>query len=275
MSNLTSQKQNRILYVTLAVLFATAAILSVLTFNAAKKETEALPETETRQNAPLTPSKEETTAKKPSTVDDPMADTGLFDKKEMTETEKAEDNATDKTDNKSTDLPSSEEVTVHTDASETTATAVTPVLPTFVSPIEGGRVYRAHSVTVPVFSPTMDDWRTHTGVDIACQAGDAVLAAADGKIGNFWHDPMMGYTLSVVHTGDAVTLYQGLSEELPAGIEAGASVKAGQVIACAGNTALIECEDEDHVHFMLHIGGEAVDPMEYMALATMAEVYEG
>ncbi len=271
MSNLTSQKQNRILYVTLAVLFATAAILSVLTFNAAKKETESLPETDARQNAPLTQSQPQETAssvKEPAATDKNQADTGLFGKKDDTA---AGDNAdkADKTSDKTGETSASLTET------ETTATAVVPTIPTFVSPIQGGMVYRSHSVTVPVFSPTMDDWRTHTGVDIACAPASAVLAAADGKIGNFWHDPMMGYTLSVVHSGDAVTLYQGLAEELPEGIEVGASVKAGQVIACVGNTALIECEDESHLHFMLHIGDKAVDPLEYMALATMAEVYEG
>ena len=49
MSTLTTKKQNHILYVTLAVLLVTAAVLSVLTFNAGKKETENLPETETKQ----------------------------------------------------------------------------------------------------------------------------------------------------------------------------------------------------------------------------------
>ncbi len=272
MSNLTSQKQNRILYVTLAVLFAAAAILSVLTFNAAKKETEALPETEARQSAPLSPDKIEETAapvKKPSSVetaagaDDPKADTGLFAKNEETEMPPKEaDKAADQAEKPTASV-------------EEETTAAASVLPGFISPIKGGTVYRTHSVTVPVFSPTMDDWRTHTGVDIACEPAAAVLAAADGKIGNFWHDPLMGYTLSVIHTGDAVSLYQGLAEELPEGIEVGAEVKAGQTIACAGNTALIECEDENHVHFMLHIGGEAVDPLEYMALPTMAEIYEG
>ena len=136
-------------------------------------------------------------------------------------------------------------------------------------------ILRTHSVTVPVFSPTMEDYRTHSGIDIACEAASPVLAAADGKIGNFWYDPMMGYTLSVVHGGDAVTIYQGLAEELPEGIEPGAAVKAGQTIACSGNTALIECEDEEHLHFMLHIGGVEMDPLEYLALPTMATVYEG
>ena len=120
----------------------------------------------------------------------------------------------------------------------------------------------------------MEDYRTHTGIDILCAPSSPVLAAADGRIGNFWYDPMMGYTLTVVHGGDAVTYYQGLAEELPEGIDVGAEVKAGQVIACSGNTALIECEDEEHLHFMMTVDGVQVDPAEYISLPTMATVYE-
>lgn len=260
MSNLTSKKQNRILYLTLTVLLTAAVVLSVLTFQAAKKETSPLPETDSR---PL-----ETENTKPETlppVKHPDAEkehTGIFDKTE------------DKTKESESSVPETEKKKTSAEAEETAAVALTDVLPTFFSPIKNGTVLREHSVTVPVFSPTMNDYRTHTGVDILCAPASPVLAAADGKIGNVWYDPMMGYTISVIHSGDAVSIYQGIAEELPEGIGAGVSVSAGQVIACSGNTALIECEDEEHLHFMLNIGGKDVDPMEYMALPTMAEVYE-
>lgn len=251
MASITTQKQNRALYTTLSVLLVTAAVLSVVTFQADKKDKapettqpqvvapSSSPKSETKTNVP----KAETTA--PSTS--VREDAGSLTKKKD---EKKEDTTKENTD---------------VQAHETIATATEPqALPVFRSPIPDGEILRSHSVTVPVFSPTMDDYRTHTGIDIACTAGEAVQAAADGKIGNFWYDPLMGYTLSVVHTGDAVTLYQGLSEELPDGIELGAVVSAGQTIACAGNTALIECEDEEHLHFQLDIGGTFVDPMEYL-----------
>lgn len=263
MSNLTTKKQNRILYTTLAVLLTAAVTLSVLTFNAGKKETENLPETETKRVEQVKP---ETDAEKTEAKTDAPAreDTGLLWKKE--EAESAAPETIPETEKQKTDAPAEETVS---------AAALPKILPTFRSPIENGVILRPHSVTVPVFSPTMEDYRTHTGIDITCEAASPVLAAADGKIGNFWYDPMMGYTLSVLHGGDAVTIYQGLAEELPEGITPGESVKAGQIIACSGNTALIECEDEEHLHFMLHIGGVAVDPMEYLALPTMASVYEG
>ena len=261
MSNLTSKKQNRILYGILTVLLASAAVLSVLTFNAGKKEAENLPETETKQIGRATEADTPETIPSVPKEKENAEDAGLFGSK--------------KDPAKETEAETKEEKAAKTDApAEDKTVSAASVLPTFCSPVENGVILQGHSVTVPVFSATMNDYRTHAGIDIACEPASPVLAAADGKIGSFWHDPLMGYTLSVIHSGDAVTIYQGLAEELPEGITAGAEVKAGQVIACSGTTALIECEEEEHLHFMLHIGGKDVDPMEYIALPTMASVYE-
>lgn len=251
MASLTTQKQNRALYTTLSVLLVTAVVLSVVTFQADKKdkasdttqpqvaERSSSDRTETTTNAPQT----KTTAPSTSTKEHTGSST------------KEKEEQTDDTPKENTDVQEQ----------ETIATAAAPqALPDFRSPIPDGVVLRSHSVTLPVFSPTMNDYRTHTGIDIACMEGEAVQAAADGKIGNFWYDPLMGYTLSVVHTGDAVTLYQGLAEDLPVGIEPGVSVVAGQTIGCVGNTTRIECEDEGHLHFQLDIGGTFVDPVEYL-----------
>ncbi len=251
MSSLTSQKQNRALYTTLAVLLVTATVLSIVTFQADKKE-KATETTETKIVEQVQPQK-----KTPDTTRDKTA--GQKETTATTHPKHQEDTRLSETE--------TEKTAETTPELETAATAATPqALPTFASPIPDGELLRRHSVTVPVFSPTMQDYRTHTGIDILSPAGSGVQAAADGKIGNFWYDPMMGYTLSVVHSGDAVSLYQGLAEELPAGIEPGAAVSAGQTIACVGNTALIECEDEPHLHFQLDIAGVAVDPMAYLPM---------
>lgn len=251
MSSLTSQKQNRALYTTLAVLLVTATVLSIVTFQADKKE-KAPETTETKIVEQVQPQK-----KTSDTTRDKTA--GQKETSATTHPKRQEDTRLSETE--------TEKTAETTPELETAATAATPqALPTFASPIPDGELLRSHSVTVPVFSPTMQDYRTHTGIDILSPAGSGVQAAADGKIGNFWYDPMMGYTLSVVHSGDAVSLYQGLAEELPAGIEPGAVVSAGQTIACVGNTALIECEDEPHLHFQLDIAGVAVDPLAYLPM---------
>ena len=258
MSNLTTKKQNRILYGTLVALLAGAATLTILTTNANKKENEKTPPSD---NGQIQQTNQDSNDENVGIKED----VGLFpsDKKES-DTASSKDEKTP-----------SETTKTHTDPAETVPTVSLPEsLPSFQSPVQNGVILRAHSTTVPVFSPTMEDYRTHTGMDILCAPSSPILAAADGKIGNVWYDPMMGQTLSIVHSGGAVTVYQGVSEELPEGIKPGADVQTGQVIARSGNTALIECEDEEHLHFMMTVDGIHVDPAEYIQMETLSQTYE-
>mgnify|MGYP003330477446 CR=1 FL=1 len=62
--------------------------------------------------------------------------------------------------------------------------------------------------------------------------------------------------------------------ERPEGIAAGVPVNAGDVIGAVGDTALIECEEESHLHLELQVNGEAVDPSEYIEMVKISEVYE-
>lgn len=136
-------------------------------------------------------------------------------------------------------------------------------LPDFAPPV-GGAVIVSFSDVTPVFSVTMNDYRTHLGVDIEAEEGEAVLSCATGVIGAVWDDPMMGKCLTVVHSGGAVSCFKGVYETLPEGICEGAWVEKGQVIAAVGSTALAEVAEESHVHYELTVDGKNVDPTEYI-----------
>ena len=147
---------------------------------------------------------------------------------------------------------------------------VEDVLPKFSNPT-GGMILQRYSMDVPVFSATMNDYRTHGGVDVSAEPGAPVFAAADGVIDQIWADPMMGQCISVTHSGGAVSTYANLGEQLPDGIAPGAAVKAGDVIGAAGESALAEISEESHVHYELKIDGVSVDPAKYI---TFEEPYE-
>ena len=146
---------------------------------------------------------------------------------------------------------------------EETPDAAETMLPAFCAPVSGF-VVKGFSDSVPVYSETMNDYRVHNGVDIVCGAGDAVLAAADGSIGAIWYDPLMGNCMTVVHSGEAATTYMGLDDNVPDGIAQGVTVTAGQTIGAVGDTALVECAEEPHLHFEMTISGAAVDPCLYV-----------
>ena len=56
---------------------------------------------------------------------------------------------------------------------------------------------------------------------------------------------------------------KNLAKELPDGIAEGVTVRAGQLIASVGESAMIEVADEPHLHFEMTVADLSVDPLEY------------
>ena len=132
-------------------------------------------------------------------------------------------------------------------------------LPTFSLPVSG-EIMIDFSDSVPVFSQTMNDYRTHLGVDISAELGTPVLAVADGTVTNVWVDPFMGTCVSIEHSGNAVSFYKNLDEEVASGIVIGSTVKSGDVIGAVGETAMNEIAQEPHLHYELKVDGKHIDP---------------
>ena len=137
-------------------------------------------------------------------------------------------------------------------------------LPSFSLPVSG-KLSNVHDSELQVFSPTMNDYRVHLGIDIIAEEGAPVYAVADGTVMQIWEDVRMGQCIAVKHNGDSVSIYKNVSVDLPAGIIEGAKVKAGQQIASIGATAMVEIADEPHLHFEMTVGGLAVDPLDYFS----------
>lgn len=135
-------------------------------------------------------------------------------------------------------------------------------LPSFSLPTSG-TLTNKHDPELQVFSPTMQDYRVHLGIDIETAENAPVYAAADGTVSKIWIDTLMGYCVAIKHSGNCVTVYKNLASTLPDGISEGASVRSGQLIATVGNSAMVEVADEPHLHFEMTVSDLAVDPLEY------------
>lgn len=153
----------------------------------------------------------------------------------------------------------------------TEAAAPESTLPVFIMPTIGN-VSKSYSVDVLVYSDTMEDYRTHSGIDICAGTGEGVMAAADGVVSEVYAHPMMGYTVVVRHDGGAETVYQNLAEDIA--VSVGDTVKSGEVIGAVGDSALIEIAEEPHLHFELRVDGKTVNPLDYISAATMTIVYD-
>lgn len=134
---------------------------------------------------------------------------------------------------------------------------------TFSMPVSG-EIMTAHSLSVPVFSETLGEWRMHTGVDIATEASAPVYAAARGTVSRIYNDPMLGKTVEITHEGGCVTQYANLNSTLAEGIAEGAEVASGAILGVVGDTAISELGAEAHLHFGMKINGTSVNPMDYI-----------
>ena len=147
-----------------------------------------------------------------------------------------------------------------------------PTVPTLSLPVDNSTLLQTHSVEIQVFSRTMQDWRVHTGIDLATEADAPVLAAADGTIARIWDDPMMGKCIAISHAADSQTVYKNLSLELPDGIVEGASVLRGQRIGTVGESAMAEIAEEPHLHLEMTVSGQTVDPLDYFPAAAISSI---
>ena len=78
-----------------------------------------------------------------------------------------------------------------------------------VTPVHG-EVLAAFSVDELAYNPTLEDWRTHDGVDIQAASGATVLAACNGTVLSVRDDALMGTTVVVDHAGGYQTTYANL-----------------------------------------------------------------
>lgn len=130
-----------------------------------------------------------------------------------------------------------------------------------VTPVHGD-VLMAFSMEELTYNPTLEDWRTHDGVDIAAASGATVLAACNGCVLAVEDDALMGTTVILEHDGGYQTTYANLQSNPP--VVAGDFVSAGQIIGAVGSSATAESAQEPHLHFAVTKDGEAVNPHEFL-----------
>lgn len=134
---------------------------------------------------------------------------------------------------------------------------------TFTSPVVG-QVTKGHSLEIPVFSSTLQEWRVHTGIDISADEGSEVFAAADGVVSKIYNDALLGKSVEITHEGGIVSVYSNL-DKAGIAVSEGDSVKAGAVIGLVGDTSISELADEGHLHFAIKVNGTSVNPLDYIS----------
>jgi len=99
----------------------------------------------------------------------------------------------------------------------------------------------------------------HYGIDIVGPENEPVKATLDGTVVLATWSSETGYTISVQHSNNLISVYKHNSVLLK---KVGDYVKSGEPIAIIGNSG--EQTTGPHLHFELWYNGSAIDPQGYM-----------
>lgn len=133
--------------------------------------------------------------------------------------------------------------------------------PSFIKPVEG-EIIKEYSKENLIYSETLKEWTTHTGIDIQAELTTVVKASAEGTIKSIKNDPRYGLTVIIEHVNGFETRYSNLlTAEF---VKVGEKVTSGQTIGTVGNTASFEVLDKPHMHFEILKNSEYLDPTTYI-----------
>jgi murein DD-endopeptidase MepM/ murein hydrolase activator NlpD len=127
----------------------------------------------------------------------------------------------------------------------------------FAHPLQG-EIITKYAKDNLVYSKTLNEWRSHLGIDIKASKGTPVKAIAKGVIKEVKADPRFGATVVIEHEGGWKSVYSNLLKT-DTFLE-GRECKQGDVIGGVGTSASFESLDPPHLHLEVYKDGMAVDP---------------
>lgn len=125
-----------------------------------------------------------------------------------------------------------------------------------------GNLQKDYSVDKPVFSKTLNSWRSHKGVDIEAALGTPIKAVEDGVVIEVTKDPRYGNRVVIQHDESCKTVYASLGDGVI--VKEKQKIKKGEVIGSVGNTAQFESLEPPHLHFEVWVDEKNVDPKAYL-----------
>lgn len=131
----------------------------------------------------------------------------------------------------------------------------------FEAPVSGD-IIKDFAMDNLIYSNTLEEWTTHSGIDIKAEKTSIVVAAEKGVVESIKNDPRYGLTITISHNNGFKTIYSNLlTTEF---ITENEEVEKGQTIGTIGETASFEVADESHLHFEMYKDGESVNPTIYL-----------
>lgn len=121
-------------------------------------------------------------------------------------------------------------------------------------PISVGEMRSGYGMRI---HPILGTRTMHAGVDWAAPSGTPIVAAGDGVVVSAGWSSSYGNYTRIQHANGYESAYAHQTR-IARGIEAGATVRQGQVIGFVGSTGL---STGPHLHYEIRINGQTVDPL--------------
>lgn len=160
---------------------------------------------------------------------------------------------------------SQETMTEAPEDTEAIATTIQPVLDfteedRLVWPIVGDILIN-YSMDKTVYFPTLQQYKYHPAIVISATEGEAITAAADGRVTSVTHDPKLGNTV-VMDLGNQYELTYGQLDNIV--VTEGSFVSTGDIIGNVAAPTKYYSTEGANVYFKLTKDGVAVNPMEML-----------
>ena len=192
-------------------------------------------------------------------VDNNLVNTSNNTNEVGTESKEVSANSTET--NESTNTENQNEIQPQTNENTEQNNANTTSEIQFIFPVEG-EVIKEFAKDNLIYSETLEEWITHTGIDIKADRTTVVKATADGTVKSIKNDPRYGLTVTIEHNDGYTSVYSSLlSAEF---VKEGETVTQGQTIGTVGNSAVFEVAEDNHLHFELLKDGSNINPEIYL-----------
>lgn len=157
----------------------------------------------------------------------------------------------------SSNLDNNQNIVMATKAEEKVVTKKVEEKLVFWPALEG-EVQKMYSIDKVIYSKTLQQWKTHDGIDISADKDTIVKAIEKGVVESVYNDSFYGMTIEIEHINGYRSVYSNLENNVY--VTVGESVVRGQKIGKVGNTSVGEYLDEPHLHFNLYLNDKSVNP---------------
>lgn len=144
-------------------------------------------------------------------------------------------------------------------AADTVPQTETQTKARFVLPVNG-QIFAAYSGDELVYNPTMNDWRSHNGIDVYAPQDALVTAGCDGTVADVYSDGMLGWVVEM-QRGSFGVRYCGLADNVQ--VKKGDRVVQGQKIGTVGQIPL-ESGEKSHIHLEFFTDSGYADPNDFI-----------